>query len=83
MGWHSFPIPLGVEWLKPGEGEVECAIWLLSRLVKDLGKRYFDIVVGDALYCRPSFFNACSFLGLHAIAILKENQHELIREAFW
>lgn len=40
-------------------------------------------VVGDALYCTPAFFSGCHDLGLHPVAVLKDNQHELLREATW
>jgi hypothetical protein len=45
--------PVGLEMLRPGEDEVSCGINLLKRLRKDLGVRFLDLVIGDALYCTP------------------------------
>lgn len=44
----DFPIPVGLEMMKPGEDEVSCGLRLLNRLVSHLGKRFFDILIGDA-----------------------------------
>jgi len=52
----EFPIPLGVRFQKNGEGEVACALALLQDLVGQLGRRFLDVLVGDALYLQaPSF----------------------------
>jgi len=46
----AFPIPLGVRFQKNGEGEVACAPALLQDLTGQLGRRFLDVLVGDALY---------------------------------
>ena len=80
---YTFPIPIGMEMMRPGENEVACGERLLIRLVAGLGRRFLDIVVGDALYCTPAFFSTCRALGIAPVSVLKENQPELLREAAW
>ena len=76
-----FPIPLGVRFQKNGEGEVACALALLQDLVARLGRRYLDVLVGDALYLQAPFVKEVERLGLVWGFTLKENQPELLREA--
>ena len=76
-----FPIPLGVRFQKNGEGEVACALALLQDLVARLGRRYLDVLVGDALYLQAPFVKEVERLGLAWAFTLKENQPELLREA--
>jgi hypothetical protein len=76
-----FPIPLGVRFQKNGEGEVACALALLQDLVRQLGRRFLDVLVGDALYLQTPFVQAVERLGLVWAFTLKENQPELWREA--
>ena len=77
----SFPIPLGVRFQKNGEGEVACAWALLQDLVGQLGRRFLDVLVGDALYLQAPFVQEVERLGLVWAFTLKENQPELLREA--
>lgn len=77
----SFPIPLGVRFQKNGEGEVACALALLQDLVGQLGRRFLDVLVGDALYLQAPFVKEVERLGLVWAFTLKENQPELLREA--
>jgi DDE family transposase len=77
----SFPIPLGVRFQKNGEGEVSCALALLQDLVGQLGRRFLDVLVGDALYLQAPFVKEVERLGLVWAFTLKENQPELLREA--
>lgn len=77
----SFPIPLGVRFQKNGEGEVSCALALLQDLVHQLGRRFLDVLVGDALYLQAPFVKQVESLGLDWAFTLKENQPELLREA--
>ena len=77
----SFPIPLGVRFQKNGEGEVACALALLQDLVDQLGRRFLDVLVGDALYLQAPFVKEVERLGLVWAFTLKENQPELLREA--
>lgn len=76
-----FPIPLGVRFQKNGEGEVACALALLQDLVARLGRRYLDVLVGDALYLQAPFVKEVERLGLVWGFTVKENQPELLREA--
>ncbi len=76
-----FPIPLGIRFQKDGEGEVTCALALLQDLVGQLGRRFLDLVVGDALYLQAPFVKEVERLGLDWAFSLKENQPELLREA--
>ena len=76
-----FPIPLGVRFQQNGEGEVACALALLQDLVDRLGRRYLDVLVGDALYLQAPFVKEVERLGLVWGFTLKENQPELLREA--
>jgi Transposase DDE domain len=77
----DFPIPLGVRFQKNGEGEVSCALALLQDLVGQLGRRFLDVLVGDALYLQAPFVQEVERLGLVWAFTLKENQPELLREA--
>jgi len=76
-----FPIPLGLRFQKDGEGEVSCALALLQDLVGQLGRRFLDVLVGDALYLQAPFVKAVEDLGLDWAFTLKENQPDLLREA--
>jgi len=60
----SFPIPLGVRFQKNGEGEVSCALALLQDLDDQLGRRFLDVLVGDALYLQAPFVKEVERLGL-------------------
>jgi hypothetical protein len=77
----SFPIPLGVRFQKNGEGEVACALALLQDLTRQLGRRFLDVLVGDALYLQAPFVKEVELLGLDWAFTLKENQPALLREA--
>lgn len=76
-----FPIPLGIRFQKDNEGEVACALALLQDLTEQLGRRFLDLLVGDALYLQAPFVRAVEGLGLDWAFTLKENQPELRREA--
>jgi hypothetical protein len=76
-----FPVPLGLRFQKNGETEVACAIALLRELDQQLGRRFLDLVVGDALYLQQGFVNAVESLNLEWVFSLKENQPELLAEA--
>jgi hypothetical protein len=77
----NFPVPLGVRFQKKGESEVACALALLQDLVGQLGRRFLDVLVGDALYLQAPFVKEVERLGLVWAFTLKENQPELLREA--
>jgi len=76
-----FPVPLGLRFQKDGETEVACAVALLGELDRQLGRRFLDVVVGDALYLQQGFVNAVESLNLEWVITLKENQPELLAEA--
>lgn len=76
-----FPIPLGLRFQKNGEAEVSCALALLQDLVGQLGRRFLDLLVGDALYLQAPFVKQVEDLGLDWAFTLKENQPDLLREA--
>jgi hypothetical protein len=76
-----FPIPLGLRFQKNGEGEVGCALALLQDLAHQLGRRFLDVLVGDALYMQAPFVKEVESLGLFWAFTLKENQPDLLREA--
>jgi hypothetical protein len=78
---YAFPIPVGLEMVRKGEDEISCALRLLKRVVNHLGVRFFDIAICDAIYCTPNFFKECKRLGIHAGAVLKENQNNLLESA--
>jgi len=75
-----FPIPLGIRFQRQGEGEVRCALVLLRDLVARLGRRFLDVVVGDALSCTTPVVDALQALGLHWVFTVKENQPDLVAE---
>ena len=75
------PIPLGIRFQKDGETEVACAIALLRDLVAQLGRRFLDLLVGDALYLQAPFVNQVERLGLDWAFTLKQNQPDLLHEA--
>ena len=75
------PIPLGLRFQKNGEAEVPCALALLQDLVDRLGRRFLDLLVGDALYLQAPFVKEVERLGLDWAFTLKENQPDLLREA--
>jgi len=76
-----FPIPLGIRFQKPGETEVACALALLRELDEQLGCRFFDVLVADALYLQRGFVKEVEALRREGVISLKENQPELRAEA--
>ena len=76
-----FPVPLGIRFQKDGETEVACALALLGELDRQLGRRFLDVVVADALYLQQGFVNAVEDLHLEWVINVKENQPELLAEA--
>ncbi len=71
-----FPVPLRVRFQQPGENEVACALALLEQLIARLGRRYFDILVADALYLQAPFTQRFRQLGWRWVIILKKYQPE-------
>ena len=73
-------VPLDVELIRPGEGEVIAAKRLLERVIGNYG-RFFDAVTGDALYLEAPFFNFCIEHGKHVVAVVKGEQRALLQDA--
>ncbi len=76
-----FPIPLGIRFQKNGETEVACTLALLEALHDQLGRRFFDLLVADALYLQTPFVQGLERFGWEWVINLKENQPELLAEA--
>jgi hypothetical protein len=76
-----FPIPLGIRFQKNGETEVACTLALLEDLNEQLGRRFFDLLVADALYLQTPFVKAIERIGWEWVINLKDNQPELLAEA--
>jgi hypothetical protein len=77
----AFPIPLGIRFQKNGETEVSCSLSLLQDLLDLVGRRFLDLLVGDALYLQAPFVRHVEDLGLDWVINLKENQPEFLAEA--
>jgi len=73
-------IPLDVELISPGEGEVIAAKRLAERVFGNYS-RFFDAVTVDALYMEGPFFNFCLERDKHVIAVLKGNNKSLLDDA--
>jgi hypothetical protein len=78
----GFPIamPLDVEMIRPGEGEVSAAKRLLKRTLCAYG-RFFDVVLADSLYCVAPFINFCLAHDKHVVAVLKGKKRVLLQDA--
>ena len=77
---ESFYFLLDIEPVLPGEDEVASALRLLVRVLAD-HPRCFDVLTCDAIYLRPSMIAALRAANKHLVAVLKENQPELLDEA--
>ena len=77
----DFPVPLGLRFQRDGEDEVACALPLLQELDRQLGRRFLDVLVADALYLRSDFVQEMEKLQLEWVFTVKENQPELLAEA--
>ena len=53
---------------------------LLERVLADY-PRAFDVVAVDGLYARSDFFNFVRSPGKHVIAVLKDEQRDLLADA--
>jgi hypothetical protein len=71
---------LDTEPLRRGEDEVAAATRLFDRAV-DHYPRAFDVVAGDGLYARSDFFNHVRSRGKHVLAVLKDEQRDLLQDA--
>ena len=71
---------MDVEPMQAGEDEVRAGMRLVDRAVAEY-PRAFDVVAGDGLYARSDFFNHVKELGKEAIAVLKDEQRDLLQDA--
>ena len=78
----GFPIamPLDLEMIQPGEGEVIAAKRLLERMLLRYG-RFFDVVLADAIYMEAPFYNLCLKHHKHVITVLKGERRVLFQDA--
>jgi hypothetical protein len=72
---------LGLEWLRPGEGEETAALRLLRRLPKQYGSRFFDILLLDALYAQTPVLELAKENGWEVVISLKQNSRDLYQSA--
>lgn len=70
---------LDQERLRPGEDELAAAKRLFVRVVTRL-PRFFDVVVGDALYADSEFFRLVAEHNKYVVAVLKDNHPNAVRE---
>ena len=68
------------EMQRPGEDEVACAIRLVERVLLNY-PRAFQVVSADGLYLRSDFFNLLARHGKYAIAVLKDERRDLLKDA--
>lgn len=73
-------VPLDLELLVPGEGEVSAGKRLLSRVIKN-HPRLFDGVVGDAMYFEAPMIDFCLAHGKHVVFTAKGDHRLLIQDA--
>jgi hypothetical protein len=79
VGRDSYLI-LDIEPQWPGEDEVAAALRLLERVLQAY-PRAFDVVIGDGLYANSKFFNFLLDHGKDGIAVLKDEQRNLLQDA--
>jgi hypothetical protein len=77
---QSLALVLDVESLQPGEGEETTAKRLLERVFAHY-PRFFDVVVGDALYFNGPFINLCLGRHKHVIVTAKGDHRLLVQDA--
>ena len=77
---EGFYLLLDLEPVLPGEDEVASAMRLLARVLAD-HPRCFDVLTCDAIYLRPSMINMLVGANKHFVAVLKDNQPELLAES--
>lgn len=72
---------LGIEWQLPGETEVAAAMRLLDRLEQHYGRRFFDIILLDALYAQSPVLDRIQASGWDVVICLKQNCPDLYKSA--
>lgn len=73
------PLLLDAEPIRAGEDEVAVAMRLLERVLAKY-PRAFDLAIADALYADPRFFKFVREHGKHVLAVLKNENRDLIRD---
>jgi len=79
VGNEPDPI-LDIEPVGPGEGELEAAMRLLKRLLKNYS-RYFQILTMDGLYASSSLVKLLLSHGKHVVIVLKDERRDLFEDA--
>jgi len=77
---EGFELLVDSEPQRPGEDEVAAALRLLDRVLT-LYPRAFDVVLGDALYADPRFFNFLVDRGKDVLTVLKDERRDLLQDA--
>jgi len=77
---QELALVLDVELLRAGEGEETAAKRLLERVFTNY-PRFFDVVVGDALYFDAPFINFCLGHHKHVIVTAKGENRLLVQDA--
>ena len=72
---------LGVEWLRPREGEDTAALRLLARLPQLHGSPFFDILLLDSLYAQARVLKLADRIGWDLAVTLKQEARELYQNA--
>ena len=75
----NFPLMLDAEPIRSGEDELAAAMRLLERVLASY-PRAFEVVIADALYTDPRFFKFVRERGKHVLAVLKNENRDLIRD---
>jgi hypothetical protein len=77
---EDFYFLFDLELVRPEEDEAAAALRLLARVLAN-HPRCFDVLSADALYLRPSTIELLEAHHKYLVAVLKDNQPELLREA--
>ena len=72
---------LGIQWQLPGETEVAATMHLLDRLEQQYGRRFFDIILLDALYAQSPLLDRVQSSGWDVVISLKQNCPDLYQSA--
>ena len=76
----DFSLLLDAEPQLPGEDEVVTAMRLLERVLNNY-PRAFDVVLGDAKFTDPRFFQFVTSHGKQVLTVLKDERRDLIQDA--
>lgn len=72
---------LGVEWLAAGEDEVAAAKRLLLKIRDQYGRRFFDVLLLDALYAQAPVLTLAETIGWDLVIVLKQEARDLYQDA--